>query len=94
MVGTNPLMDTFFEIITKAMQSGNISAILFVLSAFGNVYIIGKLQDANKITKKHKDLLKKVEPILTKIINGETFTKSEKEDIKTIRKYIIFLMEE
>lgn len=94
MPPNNPLMDTFLDIITKAIQSGNISSILFVLSAFGNVYIIGKLYDANQINKEYTKILKKIEPMLAKIIDGGTFTKSEKDDIKSMRVYINFLMKE
>lgn len=63
---------------------------VFVASIGGNIYLFKKLNELNKSEAYYIDLLKKIEPLLEKIIDKKKFEIHEIEDAKTIRNIIKF----
>jgi len=76
--------------LTVNSSMGYVLNTAFIGSIGGNVYLLKKLNEVNKSESKYIDLLKKMEPLLAKIIDQKKFSPSEIEDAKTIRNIIKF----
>ncbi len=67
---------------------GTVMNLMFVCSLGGNVLLGKKVLADIKTEKFYIGLLKDVEPLLTKIIDGKRFTDSEIEEAKQIKNII------
>ncbi len=88
--------DIIFDLWNWLSVNSSLGFILngvFVTSIGGNIYLLKKLNEGNQSEKNYIYLLKQVEPLLSKIIDGKKFENHEIEDAKTIRNIIKFNLE-
>lgn len=67
---------------------GIIGVSALTLSFLGNFYLFKKFREHNQTEEWYLNLLKEIEPLLVKIMNGEKFTTTEKKDAEKIRDII------
>lgn len=88
---TDELLDFWMWVSTNT-SLGWIGGSAIALSLSSNLYMYKKLRDKNYSEKKFVEVLEKLEPLLSKIINkgDKIFTKTEIDDAKVIRRMINF----
>ena len=89
-MGNDAVLEQIFSLIMSNTDTSGVSTLILVGSLSLNYYLYNGLKSIDQRQQDYEMLFKKLSPLLAKIIDGESLTKTEKEDLSNIRNIINF----
>ena len=85
---SNPFIEESIGWMISSTEAGGIPLLILISSLSLNYFLFKKMMESIKIQKKFTDLLKSLQPLLSKIINGQSLSTTDMEDLRIIRNLI------